>query len=117
MFPTLPRLLPRLTFYTRSSCALCHNTRQTLSDAWDRGARFEYKEIDVMIPENYGKWSVWEFDVPVVEVFRDLGEGEKGQGERGDSQALPEEQPVWRKMHRVEVEEVVEAVRRAEKAE
>jgi glutaredoxin len=61
----LKRLPVHLTFFTRSSCALCHNARDILAQSWERRP-FEYTEIDVMTTRDT-KWKdAYEFDVPVT---------------------------------------------------
>ncbi|KAH0607321.1 uncharacterized protein H6S33_003309 [Morchella sextelata] len=69
MSKVLPRLPIHITFFSRSSCALCTNARQNLADAW-KLRPFEFAEIDVMEPGQQ-KWKdVYEFDVPVIHVSK-----------------------------------------------
>ena len=67
MFPSA-RLLQhacRITLFTRPNCSLCTKAKQTLSSVWDVRP-FEFKEIDVMRPEEKSWRDLYEFDTPVV---------------------------------------------------
>lgn len=57
----------RITLFIRQNCALCTDAKHVLSKVWDQRP-FEYKEIDVMTPENYKTWQLYEFDTPVIHV-------------------------------------------------
>ena len=55
----------RLTLFTHEHCGLCVDVKAVMSRVWDR-RHFEYKEIDILAPEN-GRWKqLYEFDIPVV---------------------------------------------------
>src|SRR5690554_147554 len=100
MHPTLRRLAPalpvHLLFLTRSSCAICTNTKPVLARAWNRRP-YEYTKVDVMT--DAGKeYRAYEFDVPVVRVSRVVG-GEHGSAVVGEK--------VREMMHRIDEEEVV----------
>jgi glutaredoxin len=99
LLSSLPRLPVHVTFFSRASCALCHNARNVLAAAWEKRP-FEYVEIDVMTTQDT-KWKdAYEFDVPVIHVVPTVGEG-KALGEVGEGKE-------GRKlMHRFSTEEVV----------
>ncbi|KAF8517241.1 hypothetical protein BDD12DRAFT_112519 [Trichophaea hybrida] len=104
MHSALKRLPVHLTFFTRSSCALCHDARNILAQAWKRRP-FEYTEIDVMTTKDT-KWKdAYEFDVPVIHVVPTIGE--KAVGGIGEGRKL---------MHRFKVEEVVGVLEEVAKA-
>lgn len=70
MYPTI-RLLQhacRITLFTRANCSLCTKAKQTLSDVWDVRP-FEFKEIDVMKPEEKNWRDLYEYDTPVVSLW------------------------------------------------
>ncbi|KAL7273315.1 hypothetical protein RUND412_003844 [Rhizina undulata] len=95
---TLRRLPLHITFFSRSSCALCTNARDTLSRVWEERP-FEFKEIDVM--DGGGKWKdAYEFDVPVIHVAKTIGPEHNG----------PVSKEVKKLMHRFSEEQVKEVM-------
>ncbi|EME87294.1 uncharacterized protein MYCFIDRAFT_28674 [Pseudocercospora fijiensis CIRAD86] len=59
----------RLTLFTHDHCSLCHSVKSVMSRVWDR-RQFDYREIDILAPEN-GRWKkVYEMDIPVVHIDR-----------------------------------------------
>lgn len=103
MHPTLRRFAPalpvHLLFLTRSSCAICTNTKPVLARAWKRRP-YEYTEVDVMTDEGK-EYRAYEFDVPVVRVSRVVG-GEHGSAVVGEK--------VREMMHRIDEDEVVQVL-------
>ncbi|PMD17458.1 hypothetical protein NA56DRAFT_662101 [Hyaloscypha hepaticicola] len=85
----------RITLFTRANCSLCTKAKQTLSTVWDVRP-FEFKEIDIMKPEET-KWrDLYEFDTPVIHI----NSSKKGE-------ELPElASKVKKLMHRFSPEEV-----------
>jgi hypothetical protein len=67
MKPAIPLLQQalRITLFTRANCSLCDNAKTVLSRVWERRP-FEYREIDVMKPEERAWKDLYEFDTPVV---------------------------------------------------
>lgn len=58
-----------MTLFIRQNCSLCTDAKDVMSKVWDRRP-FEYTEIDVMAPGQM-KWkNLYEFDTPVVRLFR-----------------------------------------------
>ncbi len=55
----------RITYFTRDGCQLCVNAKETLAKVWERKP-FDYKEINVMKPDQVVWRNVYEFDTPVV---------------------------------------------------
>lgn len=73
MFAPTRRLLQlssRITFFTRDTCGLCKQAKGVLSNVWDKRP-FEYKEVNVDLPEPESKaWrNLYDFDVPVVRHY------------------------------------------------
>ncbi|KAH8809773.1 hypothetical protein F5882DRAFT_96887 [Hyaloscypha sp. PMI_1271] len=69
MYPSV-RLLQhacRITLFTRANCSLCTKAKQTLSEVWDVKP-FEFKQIDVMRPEEKNWRNLYEFDTPVIHI-------------------------------------------------
>jgi hypothetical protein len=56
-----------LTLFTRAQCGLCDTAKLTVSKLHQRRP-FDYKEVDIMAPENTQWKDVYEFDVPVLHV-------------------------------------------------
>ncbi|KAL1996713.1 hypothetical protein VTN49DRAFT_7578 [Thermomyces lanuginosus] len=57
----------RLTLFTRAHCGLCDTAKRTLSKIQQQ-RQIDYKEVDIMAPENKRWKDVYEFDVPVLHV-------------------------------------------------
>ena len=67
------RLLPvRLTLFTRTSCSLCTEASGVIARALRQiePRRPEYQTIDIDDPRYKQKWSIYDFDVPVVRPLR-----------------------------------------------
>jgi len=63
------RLLPvRLTLFTRTNCSLCTEASGVVARALRQiePRRPEYQTIDIDDPRYKQKWSIYDFDVPVV---------------------------------------------------
>jgi hypothetical protein len=64
----------RLTLFTHAQCSLCIPFKDVLAKVWAKRA-FEYVEVDIKAKGNE-KWKgLYEFDIPVLHVERDDGEG------------------------------------------
>ncbi|KAL2818311.1 hypothetical protein BJX63DRAFT_70508 [Aspergillus granulosus] len=102
MFPT-PRLLhaARVTLFTRAGCGLCDTAKNTVAQLQKR-RRFDYSEVDIMVPGNKEWRDVYEFDVPVLHV-----QSAKKTGDLSDPKKL---------FHRFTEKEVETLVDDAEKA-
>lgn len=55
----------RLTLFTHDRCSLCDSVKGVMSKVWDR-RHFEYKEVDILAPENKQWMSLYELEIPVV---------------------------------------------------
>ena len=69
MFPTrvLLSYTVRLTLFTRPNCSLCDTSKQVVANV-QKHRKFDYSEIDVMMPGNKVWKDVYEIDVPVLHV-------------------------------------------------
>lgn len=55
----------RITLFTRDNCGLCSQAKSVLSDVWDRRP-FQYKEVNLALPESKSWRELYDFDIPVV---------------------------------------------------
>jgi len=64
----------RITLFTRANCSLCTDAKQVLSSVWS-ARPFEYREIDVVKPEETRWRDFYEFDTPVVSfaLYKNFG--------------------------------------------
>lgn len=67
MFPTKVLQAARVTLFTRVGCGLCDTAKHTVVQLNQRKP-FDYKEMDIEIPENKSWRDVYDFDVPVLHV-------------------------------------------------
>lgn len=61
----------RLTLFTHDHCSLCHSVKGVMSRVWDR-RHFDYREVDILAPENSRWKKLYEMDIPVVSVVGSL---------------------------------------------
>ncbi|KAK4190504.1 hypothetical protein QBC35DRAFT_70215 [Podospora australis] len=59
----------RITFFTRQTCGLCKQARSVLSDVWDKRP-FDFKEVDIVVPESKPWRDLYDFDVPVIHISK-----------------------------------------------
>lgn len=64
--------LVRVTLFTRDGCGLCDTAKASLIEAQKRRP-FNLDERDIMQPDNKQWRDVYDFDVPVVCLFRFRG--------------------------------------------
>ena len=69
MFPTriLLSQAARVTLFTRAGCGLCDTAKHTVVQLNQRKP-FDYKEMDIMTPENKSWRDIYDIDVPVLHV-------------------------------------------------
>jgi len=68
----MSRLLPvRLTLFTRANCSLCTEASAVVARALRQiePRRPQYQTVDIDDPRYKQKWSIYDFDVPVVCPF------------------------------------------------
>ncbi|KAK5051359.1 hypothetical protein LTR84_003011 [Exophiala bonariae] len=106
MRATLVRLnITRLTLFTRVNCGLCDTAKTRIQEFQKRRPKIDYSEIDISAP-GQDKWrNVYDFDVPVLHIDKNLGQA--------DTTTL---EAAKKLMHRFTVEEIESAVAEVEKS-
>ena len=79
------RPMVRLTLFTRSNCGLCDTAKANISEylklqqqqqqkqqQQQQHKGTEYSEVDIMAPENQNWRQIYDFDVPVLHIDRNL---------------------------------------------
>ncbi|KAF9879963.1 glutaredoxin-like domain-containing protein [Colletotrichum karsti] len=59
----------RITLFARDGCGLCVRAKSALSNVWDRRP-FDFKEIDITMPEHKRWKELYDFDVPVIHISK-----------------------------------------------
>lgn len=105
MRPSLIHLMysARLTLFTKNDCGLCTTAKSRLLEV-QKKRTVEYREVDIMSPENKEWMDKYAFDVPVLHVSRVMHTYSK-------PDIVSEEKKL---MHRFEVAEVERLIDEAE---
>lgn len=105
MRATLVRLsATRLTLFSRVNCGLCDTAKTRIQEFQKLRPKVDYSEIDISAPE-HEKWrNVYDFDVPVLHIDKNLSQD--------DTTTLDAAKKL---MHRFTVDEIESAVAEVEK--
>lgn len=108
MFPTrvlLSHTQVRLTLFTRPNCSLCDTAKRTVTNL-RKHRKFDYFEMDIMIPGNKVWKDVYELDVPVLHVQTCA----LGSSATGEPMTALEPKKLFHRFTEQEVEKLVNSV-------